>query len=284
MRGYISGATGYLGRMLSFHFINQNHSLTLAGRDMDALRELRDQLLDRAIDPCVSIDIHQLDFSDPSSISRQLMDVNGESFDWCINAIGEQGSISPDIRLKYSEYQRTLGINLLSPIEFTRHFSKCFLEKKHGKIIHFLGGGSSNPRPYFSPYAISKTALARYVENTALELQRDNIQIFSVSPGLMPSKMLRDSISCPEFLQKTEIDAVIESLDGIMEYDGSKILRLIDFLLSDSAKFCSGKMISAQWDNWSEWPNHLDEIINSDLYTLRRITGRDRDKNWGDVK
>jgi short-subunit dehydrogenase len=283
MKGYISGATGFLGRMLASHFIAKNCSLTLAGRNIEKLEELRAELLGGVVDPNVSIETHVLDFTQPASISQQLETLNGSTFDWCINAIGAQGAVNPDLNLTYTDYAQNLAINLLSPIEITRWFSKQFLTKKSGKIIHFSGGGSSNARPYFSPYAISKTALARYVENTAYELQNENIQLFSISPGLMPSKMLKDSLSRPEFLQELQIEIITNALNDDNVYDGKKILDLVDFLLSGSADECSGKMVSAQWDNWAEWPNHLNEIRHSDLYTLRRITGRDRGHIWGDL-
>ena len=99
----------------------------------------------------------------------------------------------------------------------------------------------------------------------------------------MPSKMLKDSLSRPEYLQKSQIEVIASTLDQHADYDGGKICDLVDFLLSDSAEACSGKMISAQWDNWIEWPNHIDEIKNSDLYTLRRITARDYGQVWGDL-
>jgi hypothetical protein len=41
-------------------------------------------------------------------------------------------------------------------------------------------------------------------------------------------------------------------------------------------------LIAAQWDRWEDWPKHLDELNASDVYTLRRIAGRDRNKPWGD--
>jgi 3-oxoacyl-[acyl-carrier protein] reductase len=44
----------------------------------------------------------------------------------------------------------------------------------------------------------------------------------------------------------------------------------------------SGKLISAVWDDWEHWPEHLDELSSSDVYTLRRITARDRGFEWGD--
>ena len=54
------------------------------------------------------------------------------------------------------------------------------------------------------------------------------------------------------------------------------------FLASSNANRITGKLISAVWDNWKEWPAHLHELNTTDVYTLRRITGRDRDMGWGD--
>ena len=42
------------------------------------------------------------------------------------------------------------------------------------------------------------------------------------------------------------------------------------------------ELISAVWDHWECWPNHIKELAGSDLYTLRRIAGRDRGLSWGD--
>jgi 3-oxoacyl-[acyl-carrier protein] reductase len=63
-----------------------------------------------------------------------------------------------------------------------------------------------------------------------------------------------------------------------------KVLDLISFLMSDRADLISGKIISAEWDNWAEWPNHVEELNGSDIYTLRRITGRERRSTWGDIQ
>ena len=59
--------------------------------------------------------------------------------------------------------------------------------------------------------------------------------------------------------------------------------ELIKFLASEESNGISGRLISAEWDNWREWPKHLSELGESDLYTLRRISGRDRGQTWGDL-
>ncbi len=55
-----------------------------------------------------------------------------------------------------------------------------------------------------------------------------------------------------------------------------KVAALCHFLASDASNGITGKLISAVWDDWEHWPEHLDELNSSDVYTLRRIAGRDR--------
>ena len=61
-----------------------------------------------------------------------------------------------------------------------------------------------------------------------------------------------------------------------------KACELILFLGSSHSNGISGKLISAKWDNWKNWANYKKNLRNSDLYTLRRITGKDRGLDWGD--
>jgi 3-oxoacyl-[acyl-carrier protein] reductase len=81
---------------------------------------------------------------------------------------------------------------------------------------------------------------------------------------------------------KDEVAKAIGALENKL-WDPAQILSLCDFLVSEKSKGITGKLISAEWDNWSDWPQHVDELRASDLYTLRRITGRDRGLTWGDI-
>ena len=58
--------------------------------------------------------------------------------------------------------------------------------------------------------------------------------------------------------------------------------ELAVFLASSASNGITGKLISAIWDNWPAWTEHLDDLRHSDSYTLRRIVGRDRGFEWGD--
>jgi hypothetical protein len=61
-----------------------------------------------------------------------------------------------------------------------------------------------------------------------------------------------------------------------------RVAELAKFLASDKSRGITGKLISAVWDDWENWSDHIEELSSSDAYTLRRISGRDRGFKWGD--
>jgi 3-oxoacyl-[acyl-carrier protein] reductase len=60
-----------------------------------------------------------------------------------------------------------------------------------------------------------------------------------------------------------------------------KAARLAVFLASAKSDGITGKLISAIWDPWESFPDHLDDLKSSDVFTLRRISLDDRSMNWG---
>ena len=61
-----------------------------------------------------------------------------------------------------------------------------------------------------------------------------------------------------------------------------KVCELILFLGSKYSNGIKGKLISALWDDWKNWTENKQLLQNSDVYTLRRIVGKERGFEWGD--
>jgi 3-oxoacyl-[acyl-carrier protein] reductase len=53
------------------------------------------------------------------------------------------------------------------------------------------------------------------------------------------------------------------------------------FLASAASDGITGKLVSAVWDPYVEFPEHLDDLNSRDIYTLRRIVPSDRGLRWG---
>ena len=54
------------------------------------------------------------------------------------------------------------------------------------------------------------------------------------------------------------------------------------FLASPMSDGITGKLISAIWDNWEKFEQNKKDLENTDIFTLRRITGAERGLSWSD--
>jgi NAD(P)-dependent dehydrogenase (short-subunit alcohol dehydrogenase family) len=204
--------------------------------------------------------------------------------DILINNAGIYGPKGLSEDVDWTEWKRAIEVNLYGSVLMCRAFLPVFKRQQKGKIIQLSGGGATNPNPYLTAYAASKAAVVRFIESLADEVRGQNIYINAIAPGALNTKMLDEVLTAgPDLVGKVFYEKSLkQKQDGGSSMEFAADLAL--FLGSDLSDGITAKLISAVWDNWREWANHLDEINKSDVYTLRRIVGRDRGKDWGDVQ
>lgn len=78
--------------------------------------------------------------------------------------------------------------------------------------------------------------------------------------------------------EKAYADALKQKASGGASLE--QAAALCTFLSSAASDGITGRLISAVWDPWKDLPTHLDELRQSDIYTLRRIVPEDRGKTW----
>lgn len=279
--GVIAGATGFLGSLLAKHYASSGTDVILIGKDENKLKYLKHQV---EINTKSKVTILSLDFESNyiSELSTKI-ELFPERIDFFISTIGTQQPISPVLQSKENEWSEGIRTNLILPVNLTRFFTDIFVKNGQGSVILTSGGGATNARRNFSAYASAKAGLVRFVETFAAEVAEFNVRINAIAPGIMPSKMMQEIVENSALAAgKDEVAKALRTLSDSL-WDPAQILRLCDFLVSEKSKGITGKLISAEWDNWAAWPEHVDELRASDLYTLRRITGRDRGQTWGDV-
>lgn len=182
--------------------------------------------------------------------------------------LGPVGNVEDN---EWDQWKKTIETNLFGPVCFTRNFLNLRMDgKQRAKIINLVGGGFSTPLPRRSAYASSKAALARFTESVAEEVKDRSIDVNAVAPGPMATRMLDDILACgPEklgedvFEEHKRIKAEAVSPD--------KAAELILWLASSKSDGLSGKILSARYDPWPFTKSEISEIMQSDIYTLRRI-------------
>jgi NAD(P)-dependent dehydrogenase (short-subunit alcohol dehydrogenase family) len=279
----ITGGSRGLGREIARAFVRAGASIMVCARETTELertgRELRGLASEDQIVRWRSTDV--TDRSAVDTTVRQAVDELG-GLHILVNNAGIYGPFGLLEDTDWTEWVRAIEINLFGSVIPMRAVLPHFKAQGHGKIIQLSGGGATNPLPRISAYAASKAAMARLTETVAEECKNDRIDVNAIAPGSLNTRLLDEVLASgpdkvgAEFYAR----AVRQKQDGGVALTHGADLAV--FLASSASDGITGRLISALWDDWARWPEHLPELESSDVYKLRRITGRERGFSWGD--
>jgi NAD(P)-dependent dehydrogenase (short-subunit alcohol dehydrogenase family) len=277
----ITGASRGLGEFLAQRFWNAGFSLCLVARGEVGLEKIAHALPVRKGQQIIRL---VCDLADPALVVELIPKVRSclPRLDVLVNNAAIHGPMGPLWENDFLIWQQAIQVNLLAPVALCRAFIPWMIETGGGSIINLSGGGATGPRVNFSAYATAKAGLVRFSETLAEETRPLEIRVNCIAPGAMKTAMLDEvmgkgaaAVGAREFAIANKVFA-----EGGASMD--RVAALALFLASNASKEITGKLISAIWDDWEHWPEHLDELSSSDVYTLRRIAGRDRNMTWGD--
>lgn len=277
----VTGASRGLGAWIARAFWTAGGNLLLVARGEAALNDVVADLADR---PGQRAEVLVADLGDPSAPERIAARAKEtfERLDVLVNNAAIQDPIGPSWENSWEQWQAAIRVNLLAPVALCRLVVPWMAERRRGKIINLSGGGATGPRPNFSAYAVSKTALVRFSEILAAETSDLGISVNCIAPGAMATAMLQSIVqSGPSLAGEGEYETALRIV-GEGSTAMERATRLCLFLASEEGEGISGKLISAVWDPWEELPGHLEELRSTDVYTLRRIVPKDRGLGWGE--
>ena len=279
----ITGANQGLGLEIARKFVSAGADVMLCARNEarldDAFAELKlmaasnQKIVTQAADVSVESDAYEV-------VQKTLALLGGCHI--LINNAGVYGPMGEIESVDWQDWKRTIEINVYGSVLMSRALLPHFKAQRYGKLIQISGGGATNPLPRISAYAASKAAIVRYAETLALEVNDKGIDVNCIAPGALNTRMLDEVLQVgPDKVGQAFYErAVKQKEDGGTSLTKGAELAL--FLASGASDGITGKLISAVWDNWEQWPQYLDQLAQSDVYTLRRITGKDRGFKWGD--
>ena len=279
----VTGANQGLGLEIARRYAARGACLVLCARDSGSLAQVRTQLQVNQSEG-QGIDAITADVSNPSDVDRLVAHTLTRfgKIDVLVNNAGIYGPMGAIEDVDWREWVRTIEINLLGSVLTARAVVPAMKARRAGKIIQLSGGGATNPLPRISAYAASKAAVVRFAETLAEEVRDFGIDVNSIAPGALNTRMLEEVLAAgPEKVGSAFFDrSMKQKQSGGAGLEPGASLAV--FLASEASNGITGRLISALWDNWESWPEHLAELAPSDMYTLRRISGRDRGVDWGD--
>lgn len=276
----ITGGTVGFGKALAEKFLSEGANVSICSRNEQQLFDTQSELLSKF--PNRIILVKKCDVS----IEKDVKEFIAYSLDTfktihvlILNA-GVYGPMGPIETVSLDEWRKSIDINLFGVLLPCRELIPHFKQNKYGKIIVLSGGGATNPMPNLSSYATAKAAVVRLVETLSKELLSYNVDINAIAPGAMSTRMIEQVIDAgPEIVG----DEFFKKNQNWKQNGATSMelgTNLAVYLSSDDSNGVTGKLISAQWDDWKNFGNHLNDLQNSDIYTIRRIVPEDRNKKW----
>ena len=189
----ITGAYGGLGSALAKKYFLEGNNICLVGRDRKKTNILLGELRALNKNSSVKLSVQCCDLNkknDLIDLTKRVKNQFGD-VDILINCAG----IFPVLSLEdttIEKFSECIDVNLVAPFILIKQFAAGMKEKKWGRIINIASssayGGSSNT----SAYCASKHALLGLSRSLYKEMKKDNIRVFTVSPGSIQTDMGRD--------------------------------------------------------------------------------------------
>jgi 3-oxoacyl-[acyl-carrier protein] reductase len=271
----ITGANRGLGEAIAQAFAKEGAGLVLSARDEALLQRVAKSL------PCESsqrIECLRADVSraeDVAAIRECAVRAFGR-VDILVNNAGVYGPIGMFEEADWQEWSDAININLFGTVAMSRLVVPLMKRQQYGKIINLSGGGATAPLPRFSAYATSKAAVVRFTETIAVELASSHIDVNAIAPGALNTRLLDQILEAgpdragEDFYRRSQKQR--EEGGASLELGAA----LAVFLASAESDGISGRLISAVWDDWRNFPIHRERIRKSDVFTLRRIVPQAR--------
>ena len=260
----VTGAGRGIGREIAATFAGKGAYVALVSRTVSQLEDTASQIAaaggksfvaaaDVTDEPAVDAAIHEIE-SELGPVN--ILVNNAGSF----RAAGLVAETDP------GTWWQDMKTNLFGVFLCCRAVVGGMMERRKGRIINLIGGGTASPFPYGSAYGSSKAGVMRFTESLAREVQEYGIAVFALSPGLVRTSM-------PSGLLETEagkrwFSRIQTRFDEGKDTPPAEAARVAAALASGDYDELTGRAFGVR-DDMQEVLARKEQIIRDDLHTLR---------------
>ena len=190
----VTGANRGLGLATTIDLARAGATVIMLGRDIGSLEYAYDKVLDLGYKEPI---LYPLDLEGATPEHYQeLQDniiTNFEKLDGLIHNAAILGTMMPidqyDIRLWYA----TLQINLSAPFMLTQFLIPLLNKSDDARILFLSAEQGREAKAYWGAYGVSKFAIEGFAKTLSEELEKTNIKVNTLDPGVMRTEMRRAS-------------------------------------------------------------------------------------------
>src|SRR5918996_3684842 len=241
----VTGGGRGIGRTIALELAAAGRTVAVAARSADQINETADEIGGLAI---------ECDVSDRAAVERMVAEVESEygRLDLLVSNAGTSVSEDAAWELETADWWRVFEVNVLGVYLCCRAVIPGMLERGGGRIVNVASGAAYLPGSSSTAYSASKAAVHRFSETLANQLAPLGIPVFSISPGLVRTRMTEGSFGDDAPWTPPELAP-----------------RLVRALASGRLDKLAGRYLHAEHDDVDELAARAHEIVSEDLNALR---------------
>ena len=141
-------------------------------------------------------------------------------------------------KMTEEQWDRVIEVNLKGYFNFTRNVAPHFKEQQHGKIINITSINGLRGKFGQTNYSASKAGIIGYTKALARELGAFGVNVNAVAPGLIETRMLKESDAREKIIDMAMGEIVLKRVGSPED-----VANLIVFLASEKARHITGEVI-----------------------------------------
>jgi 2,3-dihydro-2,3-dihydroxybenzoate dehydrogenase len=188
----ITGAASGIGRATALAFTQQGARVSICDLNTVGLAETA-QAIQHLGGDVFQVEVDVSNHAQASDAIGNIIKTQGH-LDILVNAAGinQSGDSSngPVIRIKESDWDNILDVNLLGTIYCAQAAGQHMRERRRGCMVNIASIAGAIPRLNNAAYGVSKAGVRMFSKCLALELARYGVRVNAIAPGPTDTPML----------------------------------------------------------------------------------------------
>ncbi|MGB3852459.1 MAG: SDR family oxidoreductase [Tunicatimonas sp.] len=228
---FVTGGSRGLGLELARQLVDAGANVAICARDRDDLSRARRILKRRAkhVGQKVKVLALPCDVTDPAQVKKTVATITKTigPIDALINNAGII-QVGPLAEMEQREYEEAINTHYWGPWNTIQAVLPGMRERGEGRIINIASVGGKVSIPHLHPYSASKHALVGLSEGYRTELQRENIYVTTVCPGLIRTGSPKNATFKGRHRAEQEWFTISDSLPGLTMSSGETARAVLE--------------------------------------------------------
>lgn len=261
----VTGAGRGIGREIALTQAREGASVVLLARTEAEIRAVAAEVAGQGgVARAYPVDVTRVD--DVAALFAAIESELGPVSIVTNNAAAFQ-AIGPIWEVDAAAWWRDVEITVRGSFNVCRAVLPGMIARKRGCIINMAGGGTAGSFPYGSGYATGKAGILRFTESVSDSLAGTGVRMFAIDPGLVKTAMTDYQLASKA--GQTYLPNVAGWFDEGIDVPPTLAARLSVEIASGRFDKLAGRMLMAARGDLDLTPEAIDEIIASDLRSLR---------------